>query len=58
MTMAHGGAVGWIRIPARKGFSPLAIAGSENSSLTLVAIRKGYHEVRLVKEDVMNLLRT
>jgi hypothetical protein len=42
MTMAQGGAVGSRRIPARNGFSALAIAGS--SSLTLIAMRKGYHE--------------
>jgi len=40
--MAQGGAVGSRRIPARKGFSTLAIAGS--SSLTLIAMRTGYHE--------------
>jgi len=40
--MAQGGAVGSRRIPARNGFSALAIAGS--SSLTLIAIGKGYHE--------------
>jgi len=40
--MAQGGAVGSRRIPARKGFSALAIAGS--SSLTLIAMGKGYHE--------------
>ena len=42
MTMAQGGAVGSRRIPARNGFSALAIAGS--SSLTLIAMRKGYHD--------------
>jgi len=40
--MAQGGAVGSRRIPARKGFSALAIAGS--SSLTLIAMGRGYHE--------------
>jgi len=40
--MAQGGAVGSRRIPARKGFSALAIAGS--SSLTLIAMGEGYHE--------------
>jgi hypothetical protein len=43
MTMAQGGAVGSRRIPARRGFSALAIAGG--SSLTSVAMGKGYHEV-------------
>jgi hypothetical protein len=48
MTMAQGGAVGSRRIPARNGFSALAIAGS--SSLTLIAMGKGYHEVPSVNE--------
>ncbi|MGH9871959.1 MAG: hypothetical protein ACRD9S_05765 [Pyrinomonadaceae bacterium] len=51
MTMAHGGAVGSRRIPARNGFSSLAIAGGETSSLTLVTMGKGYHEAALVKES-------
>jgi hypothetical protein len=50
MTMAQGGAVGSRRIPARNGFSALAIAGS--SSLTLVAMGKGYHEPPPVNETV------
>jgi len=49
--MAQGGAVGSRRIPARKGFSSVAIAGVGISSLTLVTMRKGYHEGVPVKES-------
>jgi len=48
--MAQGGAVGSRRIPARKGFSTLAIAGS--SSLTLIAMRTGYHEAMLDNQSI------
>jgi hypothetical protein len=40
MTIAHGGAVGSIRMPARNGFSRTSFVAAGDSSVMLIAMRE------------------